>query len=674
MPAARSTSSSVPSREVRSRRSGHTPSCTPATQTRSHSRPLDACAVSSRTVSPATARAAPVSPGSSWAERCATKARTSADGSRSTKPAAASNSATTASRSRSATAPDGPPAALARAHRAARPLLCHIAHSTSSAVPSCASASRPASSTAATRRAGRETCSGSDSSSASSPSAMASGAPALGGVDALLGQRDADGAAQPAQVEDGGPAQRRGEQRLGGRLVEPDRGAVGLGPGRGRRQQRGQRAQQRRDGRLPGQRQVVGGDRDRDARRGQRAAQRAEGAGGADDDRHLRPRHAVEQVRPAQDVGQVGGLDRRGAEDVHLGGAGLGAVDRRPAGGAPTGPGSPSATFRLIRSSSSPDRRQTPERDPAGRPAVGVPEPLGELDDAARLGAAEGVDRLVGVADRDQVAAAAGEQLEQLDLGGVGVLVLVDEQPAGALALLPQQLRVAVELGDGLADELGRVVSGRVAAAGGGEGGDGLVLLLERGGVHPVVAARTPGPRRPAAPSRRPRSVARSSSSRSSVRKPAVPSAGASAAGQRTAPSSSASPREQLGDDGVLLRRGQQPGRGVAAEQRRAAEDAVGVGVEGAGQRLADGPGDPAGDPGAQLGGGLAAEGQDEDLLGVDAGVDPRGDRLDDRRRLAGARAGQHEQRAAGMVDDGLLGGIQRAEPRGADASPATSR
>ena len=89
---------------------------------------------------------------------------------------------------------------------------------------------------------------------------------------------------------------------------------------------------------------------------------------------------------------------------------------------------------------------------------------------------------------------------------------------------------------------------------------------------------------------------------------------------------------------------------------------------------------DPAGDPGAQLGGGLAAEGQDEDLLGVDAGLDARGDRLDDRRRLAGARPGQHEQRAAGMVDDGLLGGVQlrsgeaRTPHRRRAGRPARSR
>src|SRR3954453_7822747 len=140
---------------------------------------------------------------------------------------------------------------------------------------------------------------------------------------------------------------------------------------------------------------------------------------------------------------------------------------------------------------------------------------------------------------------------------------------------------------------------------------------------------------------------------------------------------------EELGHDGVLLGRGEQPGRGVAAQQCRPAEDAVGVGVERPREGLTDGPGDPAGDPGAQLGGGLAAEGQDEDLLGINSGVDPGGDGLDDRRRLAGAGTGQDEQRAGLVIDDGLLGGVQlRSRATGGraggagrrGASPATSR
>ncbi len=53
-----------------------------------------------------------------------------------------------------------------------------------------------------------------------------------------------------------------------------------------------------------------------------------------------------------------------------------------------------------------------------------------EVEDAADVGAAEPVDRLVGVADDDEVAAVAGERPQQGDLAGVGVLVLVDEDVA----------------------------------------------------------------------------------------------------------------------------------------------------------------------------------------------------------------------------------------------------
>ena len=298
---------------------------------------------------------------------------------------------------------------------------------------------------------------------------------------------------------------------------------------------------------------------------------------------------AVEQVRAAQDVGEVGRLDRRGAEDVHLGRPGVGAVDRRRAGGAPTARAAPRRPCRLIAQQLRARPPADAQRDPAGRPVVGVPEAVGELDDAARLGAAEGVDGLVGVADGDQVAAAAGEQLEQLDLGGVGVLVLVDEQPAGPLALLAQQLRVAVELGDRLADQLGRVVAGGVTAAGGGEGGDGLVLLLEGGGVHPVLAAGLPAPggqlRRRRRRARWPAAAARAAR----CGNPPSPRAGASPAGQRTAPSSSASPRSSSATTASCSAEVSSRGGGVAAQQRGPAEDAVGVGVEGAGQRLADG-------------------------------------------------------------------------------------
>ena len=65
-PATTSTSALEPSSEPRSRRSGQTPSWTPATTTSRHSRPAAAWGVSSATASPDGDRATRVSPGTSW--------------------------------------------------------------------------------------------------------------------------------------------------------------------------------------------------------------------------------------------------------------------------------------------------------------------------------------------------------------------------------------------------------------------------------------------------------------------------------------------------------------------------------------------------------------------------------------------------------------------------------
>ena len=51
---------------------------------------------------------------------------------------------------------------------------------------------------------------------------------------------------------------------------------------------------------------------------------------------------------------------------------------------------------------------------------------------------------------------------------------------------------------------------------------------------------------------------------------------------------------------------------------------------------------------------------------GVDAAaLDPVDHRLDERGRLAGARTGQHQQRAPGVVHDGPLGGVQQRSRAG---------
>jgi hypothetical protein len=51
-----------------------------------------------------------------------------------------------------------------------------------------------------------------------------------------------------------------------------------------------------------------------------------------------------------------------------------------------------------------------------------------EAEDVGDLGAAPAVDRLVVVADHAQVLARAGEPAHHLELGAVGVLILVDHQ------------------------------------------------------------------------------------------------------------------------------------------------------------------------------------------------------------------------------------------------------
>ena len=109
-PVTTSTRSLEPRSEPRSRRSGQTPSCTPATTTRSHSRPAAAAGRHQRDRLARRARARRGCrrrrPGpSTWSRKSAGPDA----GSRSTKRAAASNSPSTASRSRSARPPAGPP-------------------------------------------------------------------------------------------------------------------------------------------------------------------------------------------------------------------------------------------------------------------------------------------------------------------------------------------------------------------------------------------------------------------------------------------------------------------------------------------------------------------------------------------------------------------------------------
>jgi hypothetical protein len=78
--------------------------------------------------------------------------------------------------------------------------------------------------------------------------------------------------------------------------------------------------------------------------------------------------------------------------------------------------------------------------------------------------------------------------------------------------------------------------------------------------------------------------------------------------------------------------------------------------MEGERERLRGGPAEPRGDAVAQFARRLPAEREHQDAAGVDAApLDPVRDRRDDRRGLAGAGAGEDEERSALVVDHPLL-------------------
>ncbi len=119
------------------------------------------------------------------------------------------------------------------------------------------------------------------------------------------------------------------------------------------------------------------------------------------------------------------------------------------------------------------------------------------------------------------------------------------------------------------------------------------------------VGAAWPRPSSASAGPSRPRSTARMSRSRSSPAKPRVASAGRSSAGQRCGVAG-----EQFAEHDVLFGCGQQPRVGQPAGDVGHAQHAECVGVQRAGDRLAQRAAEPGGDTITQLTRGAAAEGQ----------------------------------------------------------------
>ena len=253
----------------------------------------------------------------------------------------------------------------------------------------------------------------------------------------------------------------------------------------------------------------------------------------------------------------------------------------------------------------------------------------------------------------------ARERAEQPYLGGVGVLVLVDEDgvvPGGELrpdvGLFGEQdspvheLRVVQHpLGVQDVEVLGEEGRRRVPVGPAGPAG-------ERGqGVR--AQAEFPAARQHRA---------------DLVGEPAGGQAGAQFAG----PLDAAAPvpfqfhlsGEQLADHDVLLRTGQQPQRiGEQFGVLVGTDERVAVGVEGGGERTGP-PAQPGRHPVPQFDGRLAAEGEDENALRVAAPAHPPGDRLHEGRGLAGAGAREHQQRSAGVLGDRLLPRVEERRGR----------
>lgn len=109
-----------------------------------------------------------------------------------------------------------------------------------------------------------------------------------------------------------------------------------------------------------------------------------------------------------------------------------------------------------------------------------------------------------------------------------------------------------------------------------------------------------------------------------------------------------------------LLRARQQDRRLLTCQRVLSPDQRVRIAVERHRQRLPDRMVKPERDPLAQLGGRLAAEREHEHAAGVDRPADhPVDNRFDDGGRLPRAWSGEHEQRAARMLDDALLRIIQ---------------
>ncbi len=405
---------------------------------------------------------------------------------------------------------------------------------------------------------------------------------------------------------------------------------------------------------------VVAVDLDRDARRGEGPAHAGDGAGaGAYQDGHVGPGDAVLQVCPAEDVGDVvefgaGGREGEGVD------APPGAYGRQIAVGAYGGgreageghaAGEEAGGGQQVRAGAPGGGEDLDGR----RGAVDTGKGVREVEDAVDVAAAEGVDRLVRVAEGDEGTAVPRQGAQQPQLGRVRVLVLVHVDRVVPGGQLRGHLR-AFGQQHGPVHEL-RVVQHPARV-------QHVQVLREEGRrrtpVRAARAAREVGERAGA----QPQLAAAREDGAHLVGEPARGQARA----QLVGPAHAAAPRalqfglpgEQFPYGDVLLGAGQQPQRvGEEVGVLVGADQGVAVRMEGRGLRGRRAAAEPGGHPVAQFDGGLAAEGEDEDALRVAAPPYALGDRLDERGRLPGAGPGEDEQGAAGVVNHRALPCVQ---------------
>jgi hypothetical protein len=381
-------------------------------------------------------------------------------------------------------------------------------------------------------------------------------------------------------------------------------------------------------------------------------AQRLVAALAADDHRHLAPGDPIEEVCLTQSGGDVGGLLGRRPQERDLDGTVV--ADRpRPsvpaaAEGADPGRDGPAHLGERLRL---PVCGRQHHRRWLARGGVGAAQRGPTVCEEARVGAPEGLDRGVRVADQDKVGTGRGEDAQQPGRGEGQLLGVVDDDEPHLLAYPRERRRVVLEQVGRRRENPRGVVGARpgersdlVVLAEHLRGGDPLrsgVLHPERGepvGLDPVLdgahqqvaqlgpeAALVEGDEDRLGPGR----------------------AGRVAAGV---------PGEQLAEDDVLLGSADQAGRLVAAQRRLPAQDPEPERLVGARERLGRGAGQPRGDPLAQPAGGHAGRGQQQALVRREAAaLDPVDDELDGGRGLAGARRAEHADQRAASVEHGLL-------------------